>query len=274
MIKNQDKGLNRNQIDKFYTKKEIVELCFDNIKKNLNINKNNDFIIEPSCGNGSFIEIIKKLGNNYMFLDIEPENNEIIKQDYLNYVYYSDKYSKLHIIGNPPFGRQSTLAIKFIKHSCKFCDTISFILPKSFKKDSMKKHFPLNFHLLKEFDLPNKSFLLNEIECDVPCIFQIWQKKYELRAEYIKLKPNNFTFVKKNEEPDMAFRRVGGKAGNISKEIEDKSEQSHYFLKVNENIDEFIKIIENIKFEDNNTVGPKSISKQELIREINNILSK
>jgi hypothetical protein len=269
MSEKQDKGLNRNITDKFYTKKEIVELCFDIIKKNIKINKNNDLIIEPSCGNGSFIENIKKLSNNYMFLDIEPENEEIIKQDYLNYVYHSDKYSKLHIIGNPPFGRQSSLAIKFIKNSCNFCDTISFILPKSFKKDSMKKHFPLNFHLLKQLDLPNKSFLLNEKEYDVPCIFQIWQKKYELREEYIKLKPNNFTFVKKNENPDLAFRRVGGKAGNISKEIEDKSEQSHYFLKVNKNIDEFIKKIENIKFEDNNTVGPKSISKQELIKAIN-----
>ena len=46
---------------------------------------------------------------------------------------------KIHVIGNPPFGRQSSLAIKFIKKSCSFSDTISFILPKSFKKDSMKK---------------------------------------------------------------------------------------------------------------------------------------
>ena len=49
--------------------------------------------------------------------------------------------SNLHFIGNPPFGRQSSLAKKFIKHICS-CDktkTIAFILPKSFKKDSLKK---------------------------------------------------------------------------------------------------------------------------------------
>jgi hypothetical protein len=44
----------------------------------------------------------------------------------------------IHIIGNPPFGRQSSTAIKFIKKSCLFCNSLSFILPKSFKKDSLK----------------------------------------------------------------------------------------------------------------------------------------
>ena len=73
----------------------------------------------------------------------ESDNNEIIKQYYLLFDYGSMKetFSKMHIIGNPPFGRQSSLAIKFIKKSCEFCDSISFILPKSFKKDSLKKHF-------------------------------------------------------------------------------------------------------------------------------------
>jgi hypothetical protein len=131
------------------------------------------------------------------------------------------------------------------------------------------------YHLYyqKEIDLPNKSFLLNKNEYNVPCIFQIWEKKDILREQYVKLVPIDFIFVKKNENPDLSFRRVGGKAGEISKEIKNKSEQSHYFLKINNNINDFIEIIKKIKFEENNTVGPKSISKQELINKIN-ILSK
>ena len=93
-------------------------------------------------------------------------------------------FSKIHIIGNPPFGRQSSLVIKFIKKSITFCDSISFILPKSFKKDSLKKHFPLNFHLINEFDLPKKSFLIDNKEHDVPCVFQIWIKKDIYRNAY------------------------------------------------------------------------------------------
>ena len=100
----------------------------------------NDIIIEPSAGNGSFIDEIKKTVNNYIFYDIEPENDEIIEQDYLLVNSDDFKDCNIHVVGNPPFGRQSSLAIKFIKKSCEFCDTISFILPKSFKKDNLKNH--------------------------------------------------------------------------------------------------------------------------------------
>ena len=34
----------------------------------------------------------------------------------------------------------------------------------------------------------------------------------------------------------------------------------------------YIKLLKNIKFNTNNTVGPKSISKQELIKEFNNYI--
>jgi len=135
----QTKGLNRNTIDKYYTKDIVVELCLNIVKKYIQINPD-ELIIEPSAGNGSFITGIKSITSNFKFYDLEPNNDEIIKQDYLLYD-YEEPFSKIHIIGNPPFGRQSSLAIKFIKKSCEFCDSVSFILPKSFKKDSLKKHF-------------------------------------------------------------------------------------------------------------------------------------
>ena len=140
-------GLNRSSQDKYYTKSNTVGICMININKYITIHKN-DLCIEPSAGNGSFIKKIKSLFSNYLFYDIAPENAEIIKQDYLELDFDNliNKYNKIHAIGNPPFGRQSSLAIKFIKHSAKFCNSISFILPKSFKKESLKKHFPLNFH--------------------------------------------------------------------------------------------------------------------------------
>jgi len=276
MENKQQKGLNRNTVDKYYTKDTIVETFLDSIKKYVQINKD-DLIIEPSAGNGSFIKGIKLLSNNCVFYDIEPENEEIIKQDYLLYVPIDviSKYDSIHVIGNPPFGRQSSLAIKFIKKSCEFCSSISFILPKSFKKDSMKKKFPLNFHLIFEYDLPYKSFLVDGVEYDVPCVFQIWQKKTFNRTLEEKLEPLNFLFVKKTENPDISFIRVGGKAGSIDKNIKDKCIQSHYFIKFtnNKSVDENIKKLSTIKYEFNNTVGPKSISKQELISKFNPLLS-
>ncbi len=275
MKSKQDTGLKRNTIDKYYTKLEIVEQCIEEIKKCINIT-DDDLIIEPSAGNGSFIEYIKRLSNNYKFYDIEPEHDEVLKQDFLeiDYKILKENFKNIHIIGNPPFGRQASLAIKFIKKCCFFSNSISFILPKSFKKDSMKKYFEKHYHLISEIDLTDNSFLVNDIESNVPCVFQIWQYKEDIRNEINKLIPINFNFVKKEDEPDISFRRVGVNAGTIMREIDNKSIQSHYFIKFtnNKTIDENILKLKLIKFDFNNTVGPKSISKQELINEFNKFI--
>lgn len=272
----QKKGLKRNIIDKYYTKINIVEQCIEACKENINILKD-DLIIEPSAGNGSFIESIKKITNNYKFYDLEPENKEIIKQDFLNFDISNLKreYKNIHIIGNPPFGRQASVAIKFIKKCCMFSKSISFILPKSFKKDSMKKHFSKNFHLIYEIDLLENSFLVNNVDSDVPCIFQIWQYKNKIRKSVIKVNPKHFKFVDKKDNPDISFRRVGVNAGAIMTDIDNKSTQSHYFIKFINNltIEQNIEKLKLIRFEFNNTVGPKSISKPELINEFNKLLN-
>ena len=130
----------------------------------------------------------------YLYLS----DKEIIKQDFLSLDLTSiiNRYNNIHIIGNPPFGRQSATAIKFIKKCCLFSKSISFILPKSFKKDSLKDKFELHYHLLYENDLEklndNSSFILQDKTIDVPCVFQIWIKKDIERIKSIKLKQINF----------------------------------------------------------------------------------
>lgn len=233
MEKKQTKGLKRNTIDKYYTKDNIVKLCLENVKKYVDISTTDDIIIEPSAGNGSFIPGIKEMSKKCIFYDIDPEHSEIVKQDYLKLdANATNANAKIHAIGNPPFGRQSSTAIQFIKKSCSFCDSISFILPKSFKKDSLKKAFPLHFHLVFETDLPDKSFLVDGIEHTVPCIFQIWLKKSHNREVKDIVEPIHFTFVKNTENPDISFRRVGVNAGTIDTNTIDKSVQSHYFIKI------------------------------------------
>ena len=272
----QTTGLKRKTIDKFYTSANIVDVCIKLIKENIVIQKT-DLCIEPSAGNGAFINGIKLLSNHYKFYDLEPENDEIIKKDYLEYDYngiIKEPNSKIHIIGNPPFGRQSSLAIKFIKKSCKYCDSISFILPKSFKKDSLKKHYPLNFHLICEYDLPENSFIVEQKSHNVPCVFQIWVKKNFKRKVPKKIIPNKYKFVKKQEKHDISFRRVGVNAGNIDRDTEKKSPQSHYFIKFDiELTDALFNKLKKINYNcKNNTCGPRSISKPELIKEFNKII--
>jgi predicted RNA methylase len=279
-------GLKRDPIDKFYTNSIAVKECIQYVSQYLNINAENDIVIEPSAGNGSFISDINQLCKNALFYDIAPDHSEILSQDYLllDLAEVTQNFTKIHIIGNPPFGRQSSLAIQFIKKSATIADSISFILPKSFKKDSMQKHFPPKFHLVFQWDLADKSFLQDGEPTSVPCVFQIWEKRQEERATIVKQEadPTIFQFVKIDEDPDISFRRVGVNAGTItiaSEEnnwLQDKSVQSHYFIKFccNNGINksELIKKISEIQYAQDNTVGPKSIGKQEIIGEINKLV--
>ena len=192
----QTKGYKRDTIDKFYTNANVVKSCIEAFIKTISFD-NDDLIIEPSAGNGAFIPWIKQLIPNYLFYDLEPGHKDIIKQDYLQLDIsgIGIKYRKIHILGNPPFGRQSSLAKKFIKKSCEYCDTISFILPKSFKKDSFQKTFPLCFHIIYQIDLPKHSFQVNGKDYDVPCVFQIWKKRETKRAVKEILLPNLWVLI-------------------------------------------------------------------------------
>ena len=270
-------GLNRVISDKYYTNQIVVEECMNIWKKYIKVS-DNDLCIEPSAGNGSFITNIKEIFINYIFCDIEPEHEEILKLDYLQFEiddFEKNKYDKIHVLGNPPFGRQSSTAIKFIKKSTQYCDSISFILPRSFKKESFKKHFPKNFHLVFEKDLPDNSFIIDNMKHDVPCVFQIWIKKNFERVIVEKIFPIKFKFVKKSDNHDISFRRVGVNAGEIDKNTINKSFQSHYFIKFEMELDqELWNKLSNINFSEKDyTVGPRSISKPELIKEFNIILN-
>ena len=119
-----------------------------------------------------------------------------------------------------------------------------------------------------------QPFLVDGIEHDVPCIFQIWEKRDSNRIVNDNLKPLHFIFVNKTDNPDISFRRVGVNAGTIDKRIDEKSVESHYFIKFTngESITDNMNKLSTITYDFNNTVGPKSISKQELIYKFNPLL--
>jgi len=140
--------------DKYYTPIEISKYCID---KTLEIidNQNITDIIEPSAGNGSFSNQL--ICTSY---DIEPESENIIKQDYLqlNIPY---KKGRL-IIGNPPYGTKMHLVIKFFKKSIEIGDYISFILPIS-QLDNVASLY--EFNLVYSEDLGLQYYTDRKIHC-------------------------------------------------------------------------------------------------------------
>ncbi len=270
-------GLKRSTIDKFYTKASIVDLCLTQFRQNVSLQPS-DLIIEPSAGNGAFLHKIKLFHTNCIGYDILPDDDAIVKQDYLAVDSAQIRkslgsFDKIYVVGNPPFGKQSSLAKKFIQKSAEFCDGIGFILPKSFKKESLMKSFPLHFHLLISIDLPSHSFEVDGKEHDVPCVFQIWTKQSSERKKQEKVKPTkHYEFVSQSDTPHFSFRRVGVYAGTLSKDIQNKSVQSHYFIRLQDatRVEEFYtKYNDHVRFDFDNTAGPKSVSKNELITQLN-----
>ena len=169
--------------DKFFTPKYEVDLILNNI--NL---KDFDLIVEPSAGAGAFSNAILKKGINCLAYDIKPDAPGIIQTDFLNTI-FNWVNKKTLVIGNPPYGRRGKLAIAFIK-KCYFegADCIAFILPRSFKRDSLKNRIPLCYHLEEEWDLDNFE-LPNGQLCKINSVFQKWVKRSTNRK--IILKPKN-----------------------------------------------------------------------------------
>lgn len=250
---------NKHALDKFYTKEIVVEKCLSFLNAS-----EYDCIIEPSAGNGAFSN---KIDNIFAF-DLAPENDTIQQADWLTLDKNQfAKFENVLVVGNPPFGVSGNLAYTFIVESMKFANTVAFILPKGFKKESMKNRIPLNFELTTEVDLPKNSFTLENEDYSVPCVFQIWQKSVELRSKKNYRKTTElFKFVKK-EDADFRIQRVGGKAGKASLDL-NVSSASNYFIKNTSNysIKELIEEINSLSFPSiDHTTGPRSLPKGELI---------
>jgi len=270
----QDTGKFRtNEKDQFYTNPQVAKKCIDSILS-MTPNAAEYLWIEPSAGDGAFLHTIptdfRKIG-----IDIDPHADDIIRQDYL--AWSPPKISqKIIVFGNPPFGRQSSLAKSFIARSCQFADIIAFILPKSFTKPSMYRAFAPQYHLIHSADLEKKSFLLNKEPYDVPCVFQIWKKMPAPRNEDPPIVEIGFKYVKFDQDYDIAFRRVGGLAGKCyKKNATEFSVQSHYFIQFAEYakpvLDTIIDGI-NLHVFPSNTVGPRSLSKSEINKVINHMI--
>ena len=191
-------GSNRpkKDLDKFYTKEEIALECYSTLKGNVDIGLY-DFHLEPSAGGGSFYKLLDPSKAIGIDIDIDPPRfpipvlcrdnagncipavpimygekgmPDIIKMDFLKFKPKENK--KYLIIGNPPFGKSSSIAIKFFNKAALFSECIAFILPRTFKRISIQNRLDLNFSLIYTKDLPVKPCCFIP-KMEAKCCFQI-----------------------------------------------------------------------------------------------------
>jgi hypothetical protein len=267
------KNVRNEGLDKFYTNTDYAKQCISE----LNLN-DYDFVIEPSAGCGNFFNQIEH--HNKIGLDILPENNDnnlIICMDFFNYT-PNKIYNKILVIGNPPFGKSCSTAIKFFNHAAKWADTIAFIIPRTFRKISVQNKLDKNFHLISDKDTPTNPCCFTP-KMMVKCCFQIWQKSNELRPIiHLPTEHPDWTFLSfgpldKNNQPtppknaDFALRAYGGKIGEILKiNLETLRPKSWHWIKSNIDIDVLISRFEKLNYSNSsNTARQNSMGRAELV---------
>jgi hypothetical protein len=266
----------RNNLDQYFTKDETIKMCMTFLKNNNIDILEFDEIIEPSAGSGNWLKYLDK----YDAYDIEPLNENIKKADFLKIDYQKYLNKKVLVIGNPPFGKNASLAVKFFNYSSLFSNTICFIVPRTFRKESIKSRLNENFHLINEFIIPDFSYYepcaINK-SISISTTFQIWQKKQQKRIDEEE-KNNQFKFewCEFNKDPVFAIRRVGAYAGKVFK-YNEQSIASHFYIKNKdydlETYDQFYKLyftnIFSCKFD---VAGNPSITKKEFENYFNDFL--
>jgi hypothetical protein len=250
----------KRSLDQFYTNPVIASNCLGLLQEFVLVEGILfDCWLEPSAGTGSFYTLLPE---NKKGFDLDPKCDGIVGVDFLG-IDLSPVICAT--VGNPPFGKNSSLAIKFFNKCAEHSVVIGFILPKTFKKQSVVSKLNKNFHLRYELELPENSFLFDEKEFNVPCVFQIWHKLgHEREDEILPLTHVDFYFTNR-ESASVAVQRVGVNAGKVKTEYSGVAASSHYFIRCSEQVTETLKKIDwvSVKY---NTAGNPSISKGELVK--------
>lgn len=183
-------------LDQFYTIPTVAEICITRVGERYPWS-NWGLVVEPSAGNGSFLTRIpteKRIG-----MDISPQHPDIIRQDFFEYI-PPRMDEPILVIGNPPFGRICSLAIRFFQHAAQWADVIAFIVPRTFRRISVHNKLPRSLHLVWDEDIPSEPCSF-EPPMAAKCCFQIWQNRLDARP-FIKLPTTH---------PDWEFMRLGPK---------------------------------------------------------------
>lgn len=262
-------------LDKFYTKPNISKKCLEIIGNYYKWDEW-DLVIEPSAGNGSFytqIPISKKIG-----IDISPEHKDIIKQDFLTYTPPS-QCKNILMVGNPPFGKISSLAINFFNHGSKWAKVIAFIVPRTFRRISVQNKLNHHFHLIYDEDIPKTPCSFNPSML-AKCCFQIWEKRTIVRPfvelstvhsdwQYLKLGPKDTKGQPTVPEgADFAIRAYGGKCGEIVEfDFNSVCPKNCHWIKSNIDTHLLIQRFKQLDYSlSMNTARQNSIGKGEIVR--------
>lgn len=219
---NENKNSNKLHLDKYYTSTELAKYCIEKTYEIIG-KENITHVIEPSAGNGSFSSQI-----DCDAYDIEPEEKNIIKQDYLE-LSLEYKSGRL-VIGNPPYGSRNILSVRFFKKSIEIADYISFIMPISQLNNNSQMY---EFDLIYSEDLGEQHFSNRKIRC---CLNIYKRPKNGLNKKKV-YRFKDLTLVQdrgkkgyKNNNYDFRICIWGENTGKILEEKEKYAKETAFYI--------------------------------------------
>lgn len=250
-------------LDQFYTRREVAASCCTLVRQHVDGQSGEWLWVEPSAGDGAFVDVMPF---PQVALDIAPKRGDISRCDFMTW-HPGTSDRRIAVIGNPPFGKNSSLARRFFDHAALFADVIAFILPRTFQKEGFVNRLNRQMHMVHESILDEQSFVFGGEDYAVPTVFQIWERRAEERPLIQRVcRHEHFSFASPNTA-DFAFQRVGARAGLVSHEGLRKSPQSHYFIKSHIGADQLFARLSGIDWNAVKwrTAGNPSIGKAELV---------
>lgn len=259
------------KFDQYYTRPEVAALCMAYMRNHIPEDEIATWL-EPSAGTGAFLTLLPKGRRRGFDIDEEHKHEEVTKQNFLEWIEARSLARPVVTIGNPPFGKNASTALRFVNHAAGFSEWICMILPRTFDKNAMQNKVSLHHHLVRSYPLDPFSFEYEGQPYDVPCCFQVWRRMPdgEKRTPHRPFMEHpDFVFVSNHEDADFAFQRVGVNAGRASKEGLGKSWKSNHFIKVRDGLDPetVMDLLNGIDWDDvrHHTAGNPSIGKGEMI---------
>lgn len=254
-------GAPDNPLDQYYTRPEVAEYFYDIFCQHFDPTQYQ--MVEPSAGTGSFFKLLPSGSIGY---DLEPKYPGIVTADFLTVEIVSDR--PVAIIGNPPFGKNACMAVRFFNRAALSADVIAMIVPRSFCKAAIENRLDQAFRLLREEVVPDNAFLSRGQPFNVTTVFQIWERGSEPRQlRCVETRHPDFDFTTP-DRAHVAIQRVGARAGRIHHDFT-RSPTSNYFIW--SNVDFGLRSVErtmrglDLKQFVGNVASNPSLSKSEII---------
>jgi hypothetical protein len=221
--------------------------------------------IEPAGGTGNFVRAAHNYGYSVWSCDIEPKYKGIEKKDFLTVDLTGLEKTNVIVFGNPPFGRNNSLSVRFFNHSAEVADYIAFIVPRSWRKWSVINKLDDRFQCVYDLDLSHNYVDDEGVEFkggSLKTCFQIWKRSTSLRKP-VEVEDRGYITKCGPDEADISLTVFGHGCGKVKREFERVPNSTQMFLKADDYV---IKAMEKIDFSEfyNRTAYIEALSIKEI----------